>query len=65
MRYVDNFVDEFTKFEDNVDRIHVRDVNCDEFIEKYEKIYKPVCILGVQVRHYCRGKIVLFVNLVT
>lgn len=57
MRYVDNFVDEFTKFEDNVDRIHVRDVNCDEFIEKYEKIYKPVSILGVQVWQYFVAKL--------
>lgn len=57
MRYVDNFVDEFTKFEDNVVRIHVRDVNCDEFIEKYEKIYKPVSILGVQVWQYFVAKL--------
>lgn len=48
MRYAENF-EPFKKFEDNVDRIHVKNVSCEEFIEKYEKIYKPVIILGVQV----------------
>ncbi|XP_042895510.1 bifunctional arginine demethylase and lysyl-hydroxylase JMJD6 [Parasteatoda tepidariorum] len=31
---------------DNVERIHVKDVSPDVFIEKYEKIYKPVVITG-------------------
>lgn len=48
LRYAENF-DEFVRFEDNVDRIIERDVSCDEFIERYEKIYKPVVILGCQV----------------
>lgn len=48
LRYVDNFND-FAKFTDTVDRINVNDVSCDEFIERYEKIYKPVIITGVQV----------------
>ena len=33
---------------DTVERIHVKDVSCEEFIEKWEKPYKPVVILGVQ-----------------
>lgn len=34
--------------EDNCERIDMRDVNCDEFIERFEKIYKPVVITGCQ-----------------
>lgn len=48
MDYANNF-DEFWKFDDNCDRIDVKDVNCDEFIERYEKVNKPVVIEGVQV----------------
>lgn len=33
---------------DNVDRIEESKVSTDEFIEKYEKPYKPVIIQGVQ-----------------
>lgn len=46
MDYAKNFQD-FLKFEDNCERIHGPDVDCDEFIEKYEKIYKPVVITGL------------------
>ena len=31
-----------------MERIHVKDVNNDEFIERFEKPYKPVVIKGVQ-----------------
>lgn len=48
MDYANRF-DNFWKFDDNVERIHVEDVNCDEFIELFEKLNKPVVIEGVQV----------------
>lgn len=48
MDYANRF-DNFWKFDDNVERIHVKDVNCDEFIELFEKLNKPVVIEGVQV----------------
>lgn len=48
LNYVSKF-DQFWKFEDNCERIHVKDVNCDEFIERFEKPYKPVVIEGIQV----------------
>lgn len=51
LRYANNF-EQFKHFEDNVDRIHADDVSCDEFIEKYEKIYKPAIILGAQVKFF-------------
>ncbi|XP_013188043.1 bifunctional arginine demethylase and lysyl-hydroxylase PSR [Amyelois transitella] len=45
--YSGNF-EEFLKCEDNVDRISENEVSPQEFIEKYEKIYKPVVITSVQ-----------------
>ncbi|XP_053621506.1 bifunctional arginine demethylase and lysyl-hydroxylase PSR [Plodia interpunctella] len=45
--YAGNF-EEFLKCDDNVDRISENVVSPDEFIEKYEKIYKPVVITHVQ-----------------
>lgn len=47
--YVNKF-SKFWKFNDNCERISERDVDCDEFIERYEKQYKPVVIEDVQVR---------------
>lgn len=47
LQYADNF-EPFWDFQDNVERIIEDDVTCDEFIERYEKIYKPVIILGCQ-----------------
>lgn len=44
-----NKFEPFWKFEDNVERIDARDVSCDEFIERFEKLNKPVVIEGVQV----------------
>lgn len=48
MDYANRF-DKFWKFDDNVERIHVKDVNCEQFIEHYEKLNKPVVIEGIQV----------------
>lgn len=45
--YHKNF-DKFWDFEDNVDRVIENDLTIDEFIERYEKPYKPVIIQGVQ-----------------
>lgn len=39
--------DKFREFEDNVERIHVKDVSPQEFIDRYESIYKPVVIKGI------------------
>ncbi|CAG2105671.1 unnamed protein product [Medioppia subpectinata] len=33
-------------FEDNVERIDTRDVRPEQFVEKYEKLYRPVVITG-------------------
>lgn len=38
----------FWNVADNVDRIEESKVSAEEFIEKYEKPYKPVIIQGVQ-----------------
>lgn len=48
MDYASRF-DHFWKFEDNVERINAKDVSCEEFIERFEKINKPVVIEGIQV----------------
>ncbi|CAG4953839.1 unnamed protein product [Colias eurytheme] len=47
LKYATNF-EEFLKCKDNVDRIDANIVPPEEFIEKYEKIYKPVVITNVQ-----------------
>ena len=38
----------FDKVDDTVERIHVKDVSLEDFIELYEKPYKPVVIRGAQ-----------------
>lgn len=35
-----------SKVKDNVERIHVKDVTPDQFVEHYEKLYQPVVIQG-------------------
>lgn len=45
--YIEQF-DSFLAVNDNVERIHVKDFPPSEFIEKYEKLYKPVVICGIQ-----------------
>ncbi|KPI95168.1 PREDICTED: bifunctional arginine demethylase and lysyl-hydroxylase PSR [Papilio xuthus] len=47
LKYAGNF-EEFLKCNDNVDRININEVPQELFIEKYEKIYKPVVITHVQ-----------------
>jgi histone arginine demethylase JMJD6 len=47
LNYAKEF-EQFTQFEDNVERVHAPDVDCQEFIDKYEKTYKPVVITGLQ-----------------
>lgn len=46
LQYADCF-DEFKKFTDNTERISVKQVTPEEFIERYEKPYKPVVIQGM------------------
>lgn len=48
MKYIERF-HEFENFTDNVERINVDKVTSQEFIDKYEKPYRPVVIEGVQV----------------
>jgi histone arginine demethylase JMJD6 len=45
--YVDQF-NSFSAVSDNVERIHVKDFPPSEFIERYERLYKPVVICGIQ-----------------
>jgi histone arginine demethylase JMJD6 len=45
--HVDQF-DSYSAVNDNVERIHVKDFPPGEFIEKYERLYKPVVICGIQ-----------------
>lgn len=47
LNYVENFDLNPDKVSDTVERITVNDVSNEMFIEKYEKIYKPVVITGV------------------
>ena len=46
LKYADSF-DEFKDFKDNTDRISVKTMSPQEFIEHYEKPYKPVVITGI------------------
>ena len=45
--YHKNF-DKFWDFKDNAERVNESDLTIEEFIEKFEKPYKPVIIQGVQ-----------------
>jgi hypothetical protein len=45
--YIDQF-ESFSTVNDNVERIHVKDFPPSEFIEKYERLYNPVVICGIQ-----------------
>lgn len=45
--YADRF-EPLTQFEDNVERISADNVSCEDFIERFERVYKPVVIEHVQ-----------------
>ncbi|CAG9581952.1 unnamed protein product [Danaus chrysippus] len=47
LKYANNF-EEFLKCKDNVDRINANEFSEKDFIDKYEKIYKPVVITHTQ-----------------
>lgn len=47
LQYAKNF-EYFTQFEENVDRINASEYDCQDFIEHYEKLYKPVVIRCLQ-----------------
>ncbi|XP_071445226.1 bifunctional arginine demethylase and lysyl-hydroxylase JMJD6 [Hetaerina americana] len=51
-----NQFDLFSVVHDNVERIHVDKCSQRDFIEKYEKIYKPVVICGVQENWRAKSK---------
>ncbi|GIY57811.1 bifunctional arginine demethylase and lysyl-hydroxylase JMJD6, partial [Caerostris extrusa] len=46
LNYAETFDLSLCNIKDNVERISVKDVSRDVFIEKYEKLYKPVVITG-------------------
>ena len=47
LNYHRNFDLDPSKINDNVPRIDVNEVSLEQFVEKFEKIYKPVVITGV------------------
>lgn len=51
LNYAANF-EQFTQFEDNVERIHAPDVDCQEFIDKYEKVRTIVCLTHELIHRY-------------
>ncbi|KAG8240335.1 hypothetical protein J437_LFUL000810 [Ladona fulva] len=51
-----NQFDLFSVVHDNVERIHVDKCSHEEFIEKYERLYKPVVICGVQNNWRAKSK---------
>ena len=48
--FVNNYAEKFDlsldSVHDNVERINVNEVSHEQFVEKYEKLYKPVVITG-------------------
>ncbi|CAH0405130.1 unnamed protein product [Chilo suppressalis] len=47
LKYAENF-EEFLKCNDNVERVDSNKVSQEDFIEKYEKIFRPIVITNVQ-----------------
>ncbi|XP_032529151.2 bifunctional arginine demethylase and lysyl-hydroxylase PSR [Danaus plexippus] len=55
LKYSNNF-EEFLKCKDNVDRINANEFSEEDFIDKYEKIYKPVVITHTQTNWKANNK---------
>lgn len=47
LNYSKNF-EHYKQFEDNVERVNAADLDLQQFIDKFEKHYKPVVITGLQ-----------------
>jgi histone arginine demethylase JMJD6 len=47
-QYYKNFNLDYSKIPDKIDRIDVNKVSIDEFIERYERPYKPCILLNSQ-----------------
>lgn len=47
-QYADKFDVNWSNVRDTVQRIHVNDVDPEEFIERFEALFKPVVIVGAQ-----------------
>lgn len=60
-QYAKNF-EPYKKVNDNVDRIHHKDFTPQEFIDKYEKPYKPVVICGLTDQWKAKSKWTLHVS---
>jgi hypothetical protein len=61
--YFKNFNMSYDSLPDNIDRIDANKVSLEEFIEKYEKPYKPVIIKNTQVDWLAKDKWTLDVRL--
>ena len=61
-QYFKNFNLDYSNIPDNIDRIDVNKVSIDEFIEKYEKPYKPCILLNSQNDWLAKEKWTLEVN---
>lgn len=47
-----NLLTQLRKSDDNIKRIDVGKVSCDQFLEQFEKLKKPVVITNSQVCHF-------------
>lgn len=56
LNYAGTFELDLNAVKDNVERIDVNEVPPDVFVEKYEKIYKPVVITGCTEQWKARYK---------
>lgn len=63
--YVNKFDLNLSKVGDNVERISVEQVTTDQFVERYEKLYKPVVVTGACENWKAKYKWTLPVSLKT